>query len=200
MWLTLVPVVVVALARPGAVEDVVAAKQEVRAVRLAAAVQQTAPRYLTPARALEHARAAVAAELPDVPAELLLGMAYVESRYTVDSVSRVQGSKRVTGKVGTKVVGRGPYFCGVVQTAAKHSWARCLAMRDVRLGYQLGAEELQQWRRACTRKRVRDVETCMLNGHGGGWPAVERATSTYPRRVKAREARIRRIAARLDNS
>ena len=92
--------------------------------------------------AREHAQAALAAATPGVPAELLLAVAHVESRYLPDYVSRKVRGQRHTGRWR---LARAPHgwhgslYCGFLQTRAR-SWAQCQALREPTLAYQRAVE------------------------------------------------------------
>ena len=164
-------------------------------------LQRSAPRYLDKAEAVEHVFAVLQVADRKVSAELLLGMAYVESRYTPTSISRVEGGRRKTGvpkwdRPGRGV--RGPYFCGVTQAIAGKSYARCVELQNIHEAYRTTVKELHSWLRFCTVKRAAAWPEgghkrlrCALAGYGGGIAATERASSTYPARVLARAARLR---------
>lgn len=157
------------------------------------AVISEAP-HMTQDTAMPHVLEAIAAETHEVPAELLLSIAYSESRYDPRATSYVFGGKR-KAHVPTwawalnppKGVS-GPYFCGTTQVAAKMSWKRCLEMRDLKVSYQTSVQTLSEWIKICrkSKNRIR----CALFGYGGGFPAIERGTSTYPTRVLNRARRI----------
>lgn len=161
--------------------------------RLAEATRTQAYNYLTPTTAFVHVVAAKMAETPEVPAELLLGMAYVESRYSAAATSRVCDGQRSTG-IPTWTTPpsnvSGPYFCGVTQAEAGYSWEKCLGLRNIFVGYATTAVELGKWLKVCHQS----IE-CSLTGYGGGFPAINAGVSTYPARVLSRAARIRRAAS-----
>lgn len=160
---------------------------------LAEGAQARAPQYLTRETAVTHALAAKIAEAPGVSAELLLAMAYVESRYDSRATSRVRDGERRTGipKWESPPKGvTGPYFCGVTQAIAGHSWKRCLELRDLHTAYQATAGEIKKWLGYC-----RNDITCALTGYGGGFPAIKAGTSTYPARVLSRARAIRKAAS-----
>src|SRR5687768_12008914 len=90
---------------------------------------------LSPIDALVHTHAASAAATDEISAELLLGMAYVESGYDPSWVSRVEGHKRVTTRYPhtrppKRLDTRASLYCGVLQTRAA-SWDACLAQRNL---------------------------------------------------------------------
>ena len=166
-----------------------------RAVGLAMRLQAAQPE-LSFWDAYENASAAVEASTPDVQPELLLAIAFVESRFDVTATSRVEGRKRRTGhyagttppsNLNTKM----SMYCGPLQTFAG-SWSECMAMRDPHVAYAAGADELETWLRD---KRVRGDITRALAGHGCGNHGVTTGKcNRYPQRVLWQE---RRFAAGL---
>jgi hypothetical protein len=147
----------------------------------------TAVPALSPAVAYDHAAAANAAATRYVSPELLLGIAFVESRYDPTATSRVERGVRHTGAYPSTTP---PYdldpgtslYCGPLQTYAS-SWSRCLAARDLASGYATGADEIGQWLRD---PRVRGDVTLALAGHGCGNAGVMTGgCNTYPARVLA---------------
>jgi hypothetical protein len=167
---------------------------------LAVAVAKTGQHYLkTVDQTMPHVEAALAAETKLVSAEVLLSIAYYESRYLPEATSYVIGGKRRAriprwARRGWPPRGvGGPYFCGVTQVAAKKSWKRCLELRDVPTAYAIASAELTNWLKACRRHKNR--MRCALTGYGGGYPAIERGTSTYPSRVLNRARLLLRKAA-----
>ncbi len=119
--------------------------------------------------------------------ELLLAMAYVESRYDPTATSRIVDGRRVTGSWPSQhQAGNGPWFCGVLQTIANNSWPRCLAMRDIGRGYREGALELNQWLKV-SHGNIRKA----LNGHGCGNAGLTNNCNNYGARVLARAKRLR---------
>src|ERR1043166_7781087 len=166
----------------------------VEAPPLARAVMNSAP-HLTIAQAHEHVVAAKLAATKGISAELLLGMAYVGSRYIPFGVSRMERGRRMMGIPKWKSPPRyvtGPYFCGVSQVAAKMSWKRCLEFQDLNTSYRTSATELMSWVKMC-RKIKKPGMRCALLGYGGGFPMIERGTSTYPNRVLRRAARLQKM-------
>ena len=141
----------------------------------------------------EHVWAAEQAENGNVTAELLLGIAFVESRFDPTAVSRMESGKRKTGQylattppanlnVGTSL------YCGPLQTFAD-SWTSCMAMRDLVVAYAAGAAEMRQWLRD---GRVRGDITVALAGHGCGNHGVTTGNCNgYPGRVLWLERRFR---------
>lgn len=154
-----------------------------------------APKYMGHDEALPHVYAAIAVETKEIPAELLLSIAYSESRYDPNATSYLLHGKRVANVPRWARAAKppkgvtGPYFCGVTQVAAKLSWKRCQEVRDIDTAYRVAVGEVAAWLKAC-RKHKKDRMRCALFGYGGGFPAIERATSTYPARVMKRARRI----------
>ncbi len=165
---------------------------------LAEATRAKAPRYLTPEAALTHAVAAKMAETPEVPAELLLSMAYSESRYIPEATSRVENGVRTTGipkwSSPPKNVS-GPYFCGITQAIAQMSWKRCTELRNIFVAYRTSAIELRKWVRDPHCRKADDQLRCALLGYGGGYAAIKAQTSTYPSRVLGRAHALKRATA-----
>lgn len=148
-------------------------------------VQQLAPR-LTQAQAEMHVRAATRAATNDFDAGLLLGVAYTESRFNPTSVSRVESGVRVTGAWPSRLpAGEGRRFCGVLQTQAGTSWARCLVMRDVDLAYFVAVAELQSWLRLARGDRNK-----ALNGYGCGMRGLTDPCRYYSVRVLRRRSQV----------
>lgn len=151
---------------------------------LAAGIQREAP-WVDEATALEHAEAAIAHERPDLPAELMLAIAWRESKY--DPTARPD--------------------CGVMQVTRKNlggSRAACAAARaDAAAGYQVGADAFGRWVDQCQgdRKRRVSVLRCALNGYAEGTAAGRRGWGVKGckrarcDRAAGPLARARRIAA-----
>lgn len=150
-------------------------------MRLHAAVPSVAPEV-----AFAHASAAIAAASPSVSPELLLAIAYVESRYDPTATSRVEGATRKTGSYPSTIepanlAVRASLFCGPLQTFAG-SWRDCLALRDLKTAYTAGATELDTWLRD---RRVHGDVTRALAGHGCGNVGVATGQCrAYPARVR----------------
>lgn len=160
---------------------------------LAEGAHAQAPQYLSKEQANQHATEALFAQRPGISAEILLAMAFVESRFSPSATSRVENGKRTTGipRWSTPPKGvTGPFFCGVTQAQAGFSWKRCLELQDLRIAYSTTAEELRKWMRVCRN----DLE-CALAGYGGGFPAIKAKTSTYPARVLSRARALRKVSA-----
>lgn len=169
------------------------AAETARATLLAGALMTTAPQYLNAEDAKVHAYAAIKASTENISPELLLGMAYVESNYKPRATSRVSKGKRKTGIPkwnSPPSYVRGPYFCGVVQAAAGKSWKKCLKLRDIEQGYIAGAKELEEWRVFCKKIKSRNIEKCILAGHGHGRKKAKSLKTSYPSRVLKRRNAI----------
>lgn len=136
--------------------------------------------YSPPEGADAHVAAAIAASTPHAPAELLLAMAWVESRFDATATSFVRADgKRGGGRVKLeRDAGRGPRFCGVMQVQAGKKWEDCLAARPLQVGYARGAHEISSWLKA-TRGDV----AAALRGYGCGWYGVRNECRRYDRRV-----------------
>lgn len=148
-----------------------------REIALAAAARELAPRDLpTAAIALEHARAAVAAERSGISAEVLLAVAYVETHYTAGAQS---------------AHGRGRY-CGVLQATRDRDGWTCAELKDLETGYEAGAMSLERWSQVCRKWRAGDRRLrCALAGYGGIYVNGSR---DYPGRVMRRAKQIRKRA------
>ncbi len=142
--------------------------------------------------AYAHASAAVDASTAHVQPELLLAIAFVESRFDVTATSRVEGRKRRTGHYASTLPPsnlntRTSLYCGPLQTFAG-SWSECMAMRDPHVAYAAGADELETWLRD---KRVRGDITRALAGHGCGNHGVTTGKcNSYPQRVLWQQRRF----------
>jgi hypothetical protein len=130
-----------------------------------------------------HVSAATDAATPDVSAELLLSIAFVESRFDVTATSRIEGNVRRTGAYRSTSPPRnltGTLYCGPLQTYAK-DWDDCLRMRGLLLAYRAGSDELSRWMKD---SRVRGDVTRALLGHGCGNHGVTSGRcNRYPARV-----------------
>ena len=132
------------VSRPDASYDEVMLQHVLVALRLAAADPT-----LDVLAAYQHAEAAVAASTERVTPELLLAIAYAESKFDPSVVSRVEGAQRRVGcwqsqeapkrwRKGTSL------FCGPLQTQAR-TWDACLAQRELDAAYRTGAREIEEW-------------------------------------------------------
>lgn len=140
---------------------------------------------ITPEVAYAHAVAATAAATDELSPELLLAIAFVESRLDPTAVSRVEGTRRRTGPYRAltppeRLAPRASLFCGPLQTHAR-TWERCLEMRDLDVAYEAAVAELEQWLRD---KRVGGDVRRALAGHGCGNHGVTTGRcNRYPARV-----------------
>lgn len=158
---------------------------------LGSAVLETAPgTYLNSEEAYTQALAATEAATPDIPEEVLLGLAWVESRYYPTAVSRVENGKRVTGipKWKSPPKGTHSFFCGVTQISAGDSWEKCRSVQDVYLAYRTAVKELTAWMstKICNRNL-----RCALAGYDGGFQATKYKTSRYAEYVLQRSNLIK---------
>lgn len=148
-----------------------------------------APDPPPPPVAFRHASVAVTAMDP----ELLLALAWQESRHVGAVVSRLQcgaGCRRFASRwrhAWPRPDWRPAYFCGVTQVTAR-SWGVCLAlMRDDRRALEVAQVELKRWRVACGRLGSGPRgDACALAGYGAGWAGARRGTSGYARKVLRR--------------
>jgi hypothetical protein len=140
-----------------------------------------------------HVEAAESAATEQIPSELLLGIAFVESRYDATAVSRVERQTRRTGRYPSTTAPaqlnpRASLFCGPLQTYAA-SWSVCMGMRNLKVAYATGVAEIEHWLRD---RRVRGSITRALAGHGcGNRGALTGACNGYPNRVLAMERQLR---------
>ncbi len=114
-----------------------------------------------------HIEAASAAATDDIPVTVLLAVAYQETKLNPRKVSRAKGG----------------LFCGIMQAMAKrpgrgYSEARCVELRDLTLGYRVGAEELAYW----FKKTGGDLALTFAH-HGCGNVATGRRCRAYAGRV-----------------
>lgn len=163
-------------------------------------------------RAQVHAEAAEAAALAhNIPVEVLLGIAYVESRYDPRALSRKEceseDPESCTRKTGiwpkdTKPPKARPsWYCGPMQTGGYVSWDECQRMRtDVAYAYETGAAHLQAWLddKRCAKLDADPRLRCALAGYNGGNQALASyKTSKYANWVLALSARISARAAQI---
>jgi hypothetical protein len=143
--------------------------------------------------AYAHVEAAQAAATDHVSSELLLGIAFVESRFDATAVSRVEGRARKTGRYPwtappAQLNPRASLYCGPLQTYAP-SWSACMGMRDLRVAYAAAASELERWMRD---RRVRGNVARALAGHGcGNYGVLTGSCNGYPSRVLWMQQRLR---------
>jgi len=116
----------------------------------AEALRTTAPSYLTVETARDHLFAArIAGGIYDVDPDLLLAIAWFESRYTVNVV-------------GPEV--RGKHACGVLQPTMERA---CDTAPTLFNGYLEGAAHVREWVRAARG----NMATAML-GYAGGYALI----------------------------
>jgi len=170
-----------------------------------------APTYVDQATAGTNVEAATLAfRDTDIPAEVLLAMAYVESRYSPTSFSRMMCSKgkckRVTGewdKPEPPEGARPTFYCGIMQVGGDVPWEQCRTlMTDIRLNYLTGAQHLKKWMSdpRCRALKGEERMKCGLRGYGGGYPGIANLEMTYPNRILSIAARIRRLASKRSNA
>ncbi|HEX5061064.1 MAG TPA: hypothetical protein VFV99_16980 [Kofleriaceae bacterium] len=153
-------------------------------IGLALRLASTHPQ-LEPAEVLAHAHAATVAATPQISAELLLGMAYVESRFDPLAVSRIEGKHRRVGHYPStnppvKLRKGSSLYCGPLQTFAG-TWDECMAARNLDVAYATAAKEIGRWLRD---RRVRGDMTRALAGYGCGNRGVKTGQcNRYPGRV-----------------
>lgn len=112
-------------------------------------LRRTAPLYLTEASASEHMLAAhIAGAVYDLEPELLLSVAWHESRYTITFTPEAGGLTS----------------CG---TMTPEPLAKCTST-SILDGYVAGARHLRTWLTAC-----RGGMRCALIGYGGGFRLLE---------------------------
>ena len=156
---------------------------------------------MSPIDAYAHAAAANAEATARVSPELLLAVAYVESRYDPTATSRVEHGVRRTGAYPSEqppagLDARVEMYCGPLQTAAR-SWAACMSMRGLDTAYAAGTSELEQWLRD---RRVHGDVALALAGHGCGNAGVATGCNSYPARVLSLSRWIERPVLRLRRS
>ncbi|MDB4958649.1 MAG: hypothetical protein JWO36_6218 [Myxococcales bacterium] len=142
--------------------------------------------------AYAHASAAIEASTGSVEPELLLAIAFVESRFDPTATSRVEGGKRKTGHyAGTappeSLDTRASLYCGPLQTFAS-TWTECLRLRQLSSAYSAGVSEIETWLRD---RRVHGSVTKALAGHGcGNYGVLTGRCNEYPSRVLRIEHRF----------
>lgn len=135
--------------------------------------------------AVAHVEAARAASQETGQSQtLLLAMAYVESKYTLDAYAFRKGS----------------HLCGPLQIATR-SQKTCDELRsDISLSYLTAAQRLSTWGSTKACRARDDVGLCALQGYGGGWRSVEREAMRYARRVRMIQRRIEREMSKVEVS
>lgn len=184
--------------------------QKMSASILVAALLHLFPYYLDPVTAQANVDAALmASEATGVDPVLLLGMAYVESRFNPYSLSRIQCKgkrcKRVTGAwLGDDPPpgARPTWYCGVLQTGGAVPWEECLRLRDLDAAYLSGAQHLVEWQgmSPCAKQRKEVRLDCALRGYNGGWWSIRHRAAVYVRLVRRANFWIGHTARRLQAS
>jgi hypothetical protein len=155
---------------------------------------QTVEPALDTETAYRHVAAAYSVANDKVSPELLLAIAYVESRFDPTATSRVvDGQRRLGSYPSTEqpamLNARAGLYCGPLQTMAS-SWQQCMAQRDLTVAYTAGAAELHQW---LADPRVRGDVPRALAGHGCGNIGVTTGKCNgYSGRVMWMERKLRR--------
>jgi hypothetical protein len=161
-------------------------------LHLSLALRLYAGTTLGPIEALAHAHAAAVAATDEVPPDLLLAVALVESRFDPYWVSRVENHKRrysryIATTPPKKLDRRAFLYCGPLQTRAA-TWDACLAQRDLIVAYRAGAAELTSW---LHDKRVRGDVSRALAGYGCGNHGVRTGKcNRYQNRVLYQASRL----------
>jgi hypothetical protein len=140
----------------------------------------------------DHVRAArLAATEHGFDVELLLAVAYVESRFEGNAIGRMEDGRRRGGAwIHEHAPGTGPRFCGVMQVGTRHDWKACAALRDLTAGYAAGARLLKDWLKL-SRGDVSDA----LNGYGCGMWGLKNGCKRYANRVLAYRRHIARTSS-----
>lgn len=150
-------------------------------------------KYLTLHAAEVHVLIATNVATADMPADILLGMSFVESRHQPNAVSRVEGGKRLTGVPRWTYPPKGvtgPYFCGVTQASAGMSWKKCVELQDLFVAYVTTVEEMEKWLKVCKGNLH-----CALTGYNAGFPGIKQGTP-YAGWVKYRARLLKKPAPR----
>jgi hypothetical protein len=152
---------------------------------------------------MAHIQAAVTAaheaEHAEVTAEILLAMAFVESRFETATLSRVEHKRRIHGRYAStqppkNLDKNGSLYCGPLQTRAR-TWDECLDLRKLDVAYRSGARELGNWLRD---RYVHGDLTRALAGYGCGYHGVRTGKcNRYPNRVLYQARRL--AAPRSEN-
>jgi len=169
-----------------------------------AALLAFAPKYLDAEQAQLHANSAIAAARETgVDADLLLAMAWVESRFSPFDLSYQLCSSGACIRrthVWTEALppkGAKPsWYCGVLQVGGWVSWDRCLLLRnDIPLNYMESAKHLTQWQNdpRCNKLSSSARLTCALRGYSGGYRSINIGATQYVKGVRAALWRFRWI-------
>ena len=174
---------------------------------LVAALTLFAPRYMDEAKAKVHVEAALLAEMKtNISADLLLSMAYLESRYNPDALSRRQCKngecKRETGYWKGDVKprwARPSWYCGVLQVGGYVPWEECVWLRkDIKANYMTSAIHLRWWTRIeeCRGSQKRNLQ-CALQGYGGGYRSIRKGRTRYANHVIRTRERFSRFVVKV---
>lgn len=117
----------------------------------AVAFKHTAPGYLTTEQAKQHLAASyIASKRSGIDQDLLLSVAFYESRYTMRTVTQ-----EPQGKIS----------CGVMTPVPTYNKSTCRRTNASLVnGYEAGAGHLKDWFRMCKGSR-----RCALLGYAGGY-------------------------------
>lgn len=145
-----------------------------------AALAETAPAYLDAETGARHLTAArVAAVVNGVKPSLVLSIAYYESRYHADAVTKEP---------------RGKWSCGVLTPIPRKGG--CVP-KGLAAGYMEGAEHLRDWLDACASKRVRRQGLaeggrllCSLRGYAGGYSLLRACARGPVMRDRGKHGRV----------
>ena len=126
--------------------------------------------------------AAMSVATADVPVELLLAQAWIESRFVPEATSRLIDGKRQTGAWKSTKPPKGAtgnYYCGITQSVGP-TWKRCLELRDPKVAMEAGIAGMEYWiKRGGTIRRG-------LQGYGCGNIGMDGACKGYADRVLRR--------------
>lgn len=159
-----------------------------------------APHDLYANQAEANASAALSAASNDVPVEVLLVVAFHESRYVPEASPwpRPYGDRATRPTTCTHASGC-VWRCGVMQADAR-SWRECLDYRDLEHGYAAGADQIQAWTDVCRAHGVTGrtrLLHCALSGYGPGKATPDgTAYSHWVLRQAVRLGALERRAAR----
>ncbi len=164
-------------------------------------------------QARQHVDAAMTVATEQMPVELILSMAYIESRFDQRALSRMEcepddpaSCVRKTSmwlKATRPPQARPSWYCGPMQTGGYVPWSECQKMReDVPYAYTVGAQHLRAWLddKRCARLGD-DRLRCALAGYSGGNAGVAKyKTSRYANWVLVTRDRIIANAKRVGES
>jgi soluble lytic murein transglycosylase-like protein len=174
--------------------------------QLEAALARSMPKLATTSDHVHAARAAadtieVRGAWYEITPEMLLAMAWVESRYVPTAVSRLECDAagvctRRTGNWRHRFPARfsQPYFCGFLQAHVRTE-RECRAIgADIQAAYTGAVAHLVDWIRFCAvdrqARRHRDRIGCALAGYNGGVRSARTLRPKYPRAVRKRADRL----------